>query len=123
MSFNDMYLNTGLFVFDLNNLNIKDSKEKVKEVLLQLTDDDYNGINEEYFVNGKSQLDNAMESFELKCFKDNELDKENFKKFIKQIIRDSKQSDYYAETKIKIDEVLTNNKLLIFIAVADNIRN
>lgn len=123
MSFNDMYLNTGLFVFDLNNLNIKDSKEKVKEVLLHLTDDDYNGINEEYFVNGKSQLDNAMESFELKCFKDNELDKENFKKFIKQIIRDSKQSDYYAETKIKIDEVLTNNKLLIFIAVADNIRN
>ena len=123
MSFNDMYLNTGLFVFDLNNLNIKDSKEKVKEVLLQLTDNDYNGINEEYFVNGKSQLDNAMESFELKCFKDNELDKENFKKFIKQIIRDSKQSDYYAETKIKIDEVLTNNKLLIFIAVADNIRN
>ena len=123
MSFNDMYLNTGLFVFDLNNLNIKDSKEKVKEVLLQLTDDDYNGINEEYFVNGKSQLDNAMESFESKCFKDNELDKENFKKFIKQIIRDSKQSDYYAETKIKIDEVLTNNKLLIFIAVADNIRN
>ncbi|MDY6152796.1 MAG: hypothetical protein SPI06_05225 [Terrisporobacter sp.] len=123
MSFNDMYLNTGLFVFDLNNLNIKDLKEKVKEVLLQLTDDDYNGINEEYFVNGKSQLDNAMESFELKCFKDNELDKENFKKFIKQIIRDSKQSDYYAETKIKIDEVLTNNKLLIFIAVADNIRN
>lgn len=123
MSFNDMYLNTGLFVFDLNNLNIKDSKEKVKEVLLKLTDDDYNGINEEYFVNGKSQLDNAMESFELKCFKDNELDKENFKKFIKQIIRDSKQSDYYAETKIKIDEVLTNNKLLIFIAVADNIRN
>ena len=115
MSFNDMYLNTGLFVFDLNNLNIKDSKEKVKEVLLHLTDDDYNGINEEYFVNGKSQLDNAMESFELKCFKDNELDKENFKKFIKQIIRDSKQSDYYAETKIKIDEVLTNNKLLIFI--------
>ena len=123
MSFNDMYLNTGLFVFDLNNLNIKDSKEKVKEVLLHLTDDDYNGINEEYFVNGKSQLDNAMESFELKCFKDNELDKENFKKFIKQIIRDSKQSDYYAETKIKIDEVLTFNKLLIFIAVADNIRN
>lgn len=123
MSFNDMYLNTGLFVFDLNNLNIKDSKEKVKEVLLQLTDDDYNGINKEYFVNGKSQLDNAMESFESKCFKDNELDKENFKKFIKQIIRDSKQSDYYAETKIKIDEVLTNNKLLIFIAVADNIRN
>ena len=123
MAFNDMYLNTGLFVFDLNNLNIKDSKEKVKEVLLHLTDDDYNGINEEYFVNGKSQLDNAMESFELKCFKDNELDKENFKKFIKQIIRDSKQSDYYAETKIKIDEVLTNNKLLIFIAVADNIRN
>ena len=123
MSFNDMYLNTGLFVFDLNNLNIKDSKEKVKEVLLQLTDNDYNGINEEYFVNGKSQLDNVMESFELKCFKDNELDKENFKKFIKQIIRDSKQSDYYAETKIKIDEVLTNNKLLIFIAVADNIRN
>ena len=123
MSFNDMYLNTGLFVFDLNNLNIKDSKEKVKEVLLQLTDDDYNGINEEYFVNGQSQLDNAMESFESKCFKDNELDKENFKKFIKQIIRDSKQSDYYAETKIKIDEVLTNNKLLIFIAVADNIRN
>ena len=123
MSFNDMYLNKGLFVFDLNNLNIKDSKEKVKEVLLQLTDDDYNGINEEYFVNGKSQLDNAMESSELKCFKDNELDKENFKKFIKQIIRDSKQSDYYAETKIKIDEVLTNNKLLIFIAVADNIRN
>ena len=123
MSFNDMYLNTGLFVFDLNNLNIKDSKEKVKEVLLHLTDDDYNGINEEYFVNGKSQLDNAMESFELKCFKDNELDKENFKKFIKQIIRDSKQSDYYAETKIKIDEILTNNKLLIFIAVADNIRN
>lgn len=123
MSFNDMYLNTGLFVFDLNNLNIKDSKEKVKEILLHLTDDDYNGINEEYFVNGKSQLDNAMESFELKCFKDNELDKENFKKFIKQIIRDSKQSDYYAETKIKIDEVLTNNKLLIFIAVADNIRN
>lgn len=123
MSFNDMYLNTGLFVFDLNNLNIKDSKEKVKEVLLHLTDDDYNGINEEYFVNGKSQLDNAMESFELKCFKNNELDKENFKKFIKQIIRDSKQSDYYAETKIKIDEVLTNNKLLIFIAVADNIRN
>lgn len=123
MSFNDMYLNTGLFVFDLNNLNIKDSKEKVKEVLLHLTDDDYNGINEEYFVNGKSQLDNAMESFESKCFKDNELDKENFKKFIKQIIRDSKQSDYYAETKIKIDEVLTNNKLLIFIAVADNIRN
>ena len=123
MLFNDMYLNTGLFVFDLNNLNIKDSKEKVKEVLLHLTDDDYNGINEEYFVNGKSQLDNAMESFELKCFKDNELDKENFKKFIKQIIRDSKQSDYYAETKIKIDEVLTNNKLLIFIAVADNIRN
>lgn len=123
MSFNDMYLNTGLFVFDLNNLNIKDLKEKVKEVLLQLTDDDYNGINEEYFVNGKSQLDNAMESFELKCFKDNELDKENFKKFIKQIIRDSKQSDYYAETKIRIDEVLTNNKLLIFIAVADNIRN
>ena len=118
-----MYLNTGLFVFDLNYLNINDSKEKVKEVLLQLTDDDYNGINEEYFVNGKSQLDNAMESFELKCFKDNELDKENFKKFIKQIIRDSKQSDYYAETKIKIDEVLTNNKLLIFIAVADNIRN
>ena len=48
---------------------------------------------------------------------------QNFKKFIKQIIRDSKQSDYYAETKIKIDEVLTNNKLLIFIAVADNIRN
>lgn len=123
MSFNDMYLNTGLFVFDLNNLNIKDLKEKVKEVLLHLTDDDYNGINEEYFVNGKSQLDNAMESFESKCFKDNELDKENFKKFIKQIIRDSKQSDYYAETKIKIDEVLTNNKLLIFIAVADNIRN
>ena len=123
MSFNDMNLNTGLFVFDLNNLNIKDSKEKVKEVLLQLTDDDYNGINKEYFVNGKSQLDNAMESFESKCFKDNELDKENFKKFIKQIIRDSKQSDYYAETKIKIDEVLTNNKLLIFIAVADNIRN
>ena len=123
MAFNDMYLNTGLFVFDLNNLNIKDSKEKVKEVLLHLTDDDYNGINEEYFVNGKSQLDNAMESFELKCFKDNELDKEKFKKFIKQIIRDSKQSDYYAETKIKIDEVLTNNKLLIFIAVADNIRN
>ena len=123
MSFNDMYLNTGLFVFDLNNLNIKDLKEKVKEVLLHLTDDDYNGINEEYFVNGKSQLDNAMESFELKCFKDNELDKENFKKFIKQIIRDSKQSDYYAETKIKIDEILTNNKLLIFIAVADNIRN
>ena len=123
MSFNDMYLNTGLFVFDLNNLNIKDSKEKVKEVLLHLTDDDYNGINEEYFVNGKSQLDNAMESFESKCFKDNELDKENFKKFIKQIIRDSKQYDYYAETKIKIDEVLTNNKLLIFIAVADNIRN
>ena len=74
MSFNDMYLNTGLFVFDLNNLNIKDSKEKVKEVLLLLTDDDYNGINEEYFANGKSQLDNAMESFESKCFKDNELD-------------------------------------------------
>ena len=123
MSFNDMYLNTGLFVFDLNNLNIKDSKEKVKEILLHLTDDDYNGINEEYFVNGKSQLDNAMESFESKCFKDNELDKENFKKFIKQIIRDSKQSHYYAETKIKIDEVLTNNKRLIFIAVADNIRN
>ena len=123
MSFNDMYLNIGLFVFDLNNLNIKDSKEKVKEVLLHLTDDDDHGINEEYFVNGKSQLDNAMESFKSKCFKDNELDKENFKKFIKQIIRDSKQSDYYAETKIKIDEVLTNNKLLIFIAVADNIRN
>lgn len=119
---NELDLQTRLLVFDLQDKKtlLNNSKKLVKNTLFALTDSNYNGENREYFVNGKNQLDNAMDSFESRCFKNNELNVDALSNFIKNEIYFSRQHDnYYNKIDIRISNEVINGKLLVFVSVAD----
>ena len=119
---NKLDLQTRLLVFDLQDKKtlLDNSKKLVKSTLFALTDSSYNGESEEYLVNGKNQLDNAMDSFESRCFKNNELNVDALINFIKNELYFSRQyDDYYNNTDIRISNKVVDDKLLVFVSVAD----
>ena len=119
---NKLDLQTRLLVFDLQDKKtlLDNSKKLVKNTLFALTDSSYNGESEEYFVNGKNQLDNAMDSFESRCFKNNELNVDALIDFIKNELYFSRQyDDYYNNTDVRISNKVVDDKLLVFVSVAD----
>ena len=119
---NKLDLQTRLLVFDLKDKKnlLDNSKKLVKSTLFALTDSSYNGENEEYSVNGKNQLDNAMDSFESRCFKNNELNVDALINFIKNELYFSRQyDDYYNNTDVRISNKVVDGKLLVFVSVAD----
>lgn len=119
---NKLDLQTRLLVFDLQDKKtlLDNSKKLVKSTLFALTDSSYNGDNKEYFVNGKSQLENAMDSFESRCFKNNELNVDALINFIKNELYFSRQyDDYYNNTDVRISNKVVDGKLLVFVSVAD----
>lgn len=119
---NELDLQTRLLVFDLQDKKtlLSNSKKLVKNTLFALTDSAYNGENREYFVNGKNQLDNAMDLFESRCFKNNELNVDALINFIKNEIYVNRQhDDYYNKTDVRISNEVVDGKLLVFVSVAD----
>ena len=111
------------------NDKLKEFKNKVYDLLYTLTDWDYNGDNgEEYFINGKSKLNNYIDNNFKSCFsqyyEDIEMYTVSINKlctFIKKALYQSKENDsYYYDTDIKINyNKIDYNVYIVNVSVAD----
>ena len=99
--------------------NKEDAKKEIRKVLYKLTDSDYNGDNgEEYYINGKSRLDNRME--DLDRISGSYLTEKEIVDFIKKVILESyEDDDYYQKVDTMIfSEIKDSSHLRVTIVVA-----